>query len=512
MLKTFTLFIMWLFTFSGFIMPFVSYGQKSIAVKTNDKSRVTNQTPIVPMPVNFHQQLNLQNFTTLQKQNFKSEINTIIKIDTVVVYSNYSNPTLFTYTYDSANNLIKLSTASKNGTNWQPNTMDTLVYDTVGNLLSSIWKNWSDNSWVNASRKLSTYASNHILITQKDQIWQDGQWQNSDSSTYTFDENNNVVSYYYQVWDTNSWVNSSFQLFTYNSAGQITEAYIEMWYDSVWLNQLKYSYAYDASGNVTTAVYEKGYLNDWIKSYKENYTYDALGNMLSYTGMSWNDTNKIWINTQRYKYTYDALGNIITRIGENWVNNAWVKIEKGNYTYNNFGGVQSQLNQGWKDSAWFDSTLYSYTYDSYGDALKGDFFIWDRGTWMQNKDNVLTIPYNYNADKEYFTGYHVDAVYNTKNINTGISGISDPNIDSFTCFPNPATTYSVIRFVTTEKTAAKLILYNINGQAEKTLFKGNLNRGKHSYKVNLSDIPKGIYVVVLFSGKYTQSVKLIKGN
>lgn len=512
MRKRFTPIFLWFMALALTLAITPAFGQGGISKQEKKDLKLQTQVMAIPMPVNFNQQLDLQRFTTLHHITMKSKTNTNIEIDTAVVYSNYSSPTRYTYLFNSSTYRLRVKTEIGGAGQWQNNTLDTLVYDSVGNVLSSTWKNWSNNQWGNFSRSLSTYGQNHTLLTQKGQIWQNGQWVNSDSSSYVYNQHYQAVSYYYQVWQNNQWVNNTFQLFVYDNSQRLTSSNLEIWNDSTWLNKTQYNYTYDKDGNVDTALYKKGYLQEWVNYYEESYTYDASGNMLSYLGTTWNDTTNAWVNDQKYSYTYNASGYLETGVGEDWVNNAWVNTQEGNYTYGDYGGLQTQLIKTWKSGAWADTTLISLIYDNYGDAIKGDFYIRNGDSWAQNHDGVLPIAYNYSSNKEYFTGYHVDAVYNKRGLTTGVSSIQDPNVKLFTCFPNPVNDASVIRFVTLEKTNAKLIIYNMNGLKVKTLFSGNLPGGDHSFSLNINGFQDGIYVAVLYTDHYSRSLKLIIRN
>jgi len=466
----------------------------------------------VDLPVRLFRRLNIEKLS--KPKSYKTSKVTNTYIDTVTVYANLSNTLRISYHYDTSyNNILALSEEYSNGT-WQNSSKDTLVYDSAGNVLSSTWKNWSSNTWVNASRTLSTYGTSHILLTQKDQTWQNGAWDNSDSSTYSYDLNDNVLTYYKMVWNDSAWVNKAFRLYTYDSLGRMTAGYYQSWADTLWINDQRYLYDYDTAGNVSSATLQKADLQEWKNYYKEIYTHDPAGHETGYTSMFWNDTDSVWTNSEKYTYTYDAAGNVSTAIGQDWNDTVWINSQKGDYSYDTYGGVQSALTQYWSvsDSAWVDTTLSIYNYDNYGDAIMGDFYTGTSQSWNQNNDGVLTIPYDFNLQSNYYTGYHVDAhfIISGQNEPEGVKNFLQNSVKLFTCNPNPVSGQATLSIGLKKKITGTIDLYDLSGRKIQTLFQGTLNSGEQQITFNMTSRKPGIYLVALISGKGNETIKLIK--
>ncbi len=465
-------------------------------------------------PVEFMQRLNPPRQSQL-KNHEKSSHAQSVKMDTAVVYSNWVNPKRYTYVYDTTGNNVASYVENTNNGKWIYSTMDTAVYDSVGNALSKTWKNWVDSSWVNASRTLSTYGTNHLLLTQKGTSWLNGAWENSDSSTYYYDKNDNILTYYNMVWNDSSWVNKAFWLYTYDTLGRMTASYYKSWADSLWINNQRYLYDYDTAGNVSTATLQKAHLQEWENYYKEIYTHDTTGNETSYQSMIWNDTDSVWTNSEKYTYTYDASGNLSTGIGQDWNDTVWINSQKGDYSYDTYGGVQSALTQYWSvsDSAWADTTLSIYNYDNYGDAIMGDFYTGSTSqSWNQNNDGVLTIPYDFNLQSNYYTGYHVDAhfIISGQSGPEGVKNFLQNSVKLFTCNPNPVSGQATLSIGLKKKIKGEIDLYDLSGRKIQTVFQGTLKAGEHQIVLNMEHGNPGIYLVVLISGEGNETIKLIK--
>ena len=78
-------------------------------------------------------------------------------------------------------------------------------------------------------------------------------------------------------------------------------------------------------------------------------------------------------------------------------------------------------------------------------------------------------------------------------------------------YPNPFTTKTNIQFTVTESGNAVVELYNITGVKVRTLFSGNVVQGQ-VYNIAAGDaqLPNGIYVYIIRSGKQRQTGKIIK--
>ena len=81
-------------------------------------------------------------------------------------------------------------------------------------------------------------------------------------------------------------------------------------------------------------------------------------------------------------------------------------------------------------------------------------------------------------------------------------------------YPNPFNNETNIRFRVGELLQARLIVYDINGQAVKTLFSGELNPGEHIYRWNSTDnfgntVASGFYLVRLRTDNFTKTIKMI---
>ena len=94
------------------------------------------------------------------------------------------------------------------------------------------------------------------------------------------------------------------------------------------------------------------------------------------------------------------------------------------------------------------------------------------------------------------------------------TAIESPNAkiqEMLKCYPNPAKEQVTIAYELTESCSyANVNIYDMSGQAVKTVELKNKTAGYHEEAISIGDIPKGIYIVVLSTDKGNSYQKLMK--
>ncbi len=506
-MKTSVKIVMVLLAFFSYVS--MSLGQESVKASSFEKKIAKKDTFNWPLPVKFNARLHpdLASVSLSHNKVLGTQQNDIT-LDTVVVDSYYENFERDIYTYSSGNLTVTLYQVQENNNTWQNATMNVCVYDTLGNKLVSIWENWKDSVWVNSAKNLYTYGFNRVLLTSVGKIWNNEKWENSDSSTYTYDMNGNLLVYYKETWNDTAWDNDVFELASYDSVGNLLNLTRNIWDDSLgWLRKQRYTYVYDTNQNLLSATIENGINFQWQYFYKEIYTYDAAKNRISYTGQQWREADSTWVNSEKYLYTYNSINRLINALGKNWDSTQWVNYVNAQYTHELYGAMETEYIQRWNDSTWADSALTQYVYDKYGDAIQGDYYTSDGKFWVINQDGPLEIAYNYNTNRLYFVGYHIEAFFSTPGAE-GLECIKSP-LSAFICSPNPASEQSIIRLVMKEKAHVNLSLYSMNGKKIENLYDGTLLKGSYQYPFSLGSLPAGVYFATFSTPKFVKSIKIV---
>lgn len=94
-----------------------------------------------------------------------------------------------------------------------------------------------------------------------------------------------------------------------------------------------------------------------------------------------------------------------------------------------------------------------------------------------------------------------------------ISGVQEQFIRSRfnlrDCYPNPASEFTTIKFRINMANEVGLTLNDSQGRALRTLLKENRGEGEHEVRINVADLPTGIYFYQLKTGFYQETKKLI---
>ena len=134
-------------------------------------------------------------------------------------------------------------------------------------------------------------------------------------------------------------------------------------------------------------------------------------------------------------------------------------------------------------------TLVGYIYGGIESSLANIFFI---------NDNTQS-----DASSAIFKVFVNKSQTSAENIQ-----LNPENIFGLKVYPNPVTENTIVEFFNPNPSEISLILFDINGKKERTVFLSELEMGKKKISVNFSDIKKGTYNLVLDNGVYKSVVKL----
>jgi uncharacterized protein (DUF1501 family) len=94
------------------------------------------------------------------------------------------------------------------------------------------------------------------------------------------------------------------------------------------------------------------------------------------------------------------------------------------------------------------------------------------------------------------------------NGNVGIESNNDSNIHELLCYPNPASHSATVSF-SSENEYVSLALFSSSGILMKEIFGGLLNPQKHSFQLNISDLPNGVYLLNIRKQSGDLSTRLV---
>lgn len=368
---------------------------------------------------------------------------------------------------------------------WENPVRQTLGYDQSLKLISSIGEQWRNDQW-ELSYKVSFFWNQYeyydSILTEN---FFDGQPTTKYLTTYVYNDDQTIDSVMNLSWDsyTMTWstpgittfiynpdktINqrlsgSSRTTYTYNSSGKVINELTENIINGIWVNTALTINTYNTNNLSTGVLYQiwNVDLNSWDNSFRSTliYTYNCLLplNLLSFTGqmrdrtalLNWQTTNEL--NTSHFIIQRSIDGVSFSDVGN--------VIAKGSST------LQQQ---------------YTFT------------------------DNVEKI----SSDKVYYRLQMVD-----KNGNYSFSKIVPVTLLAYVgnikTYPNPVKDQLYILFNMQNSSNAELRITDATG---KTVHRQHVDAAQNNSAigVNVANLGKGVYYVVLITNNGIQKTQFIK--
>jgi hypothetical protein len=400
-------------------------------------------------------------------------------------YESWTNVVRYTYEYDNANKLI---------------------------LYTKQEYNESNGVWVEKTKDEYKYNSNNQLITILSMSYVNEIWKNRKMIIYNYDYNNNLTHELYQEYRENNWVNDCQYLYTYDSNNNLLTETQQNWSDDILVDVLRYTYTYDERGNQKTYLYEIYLNNKWkIENYKE-YTYNETNHLIIYLTKQWDDYENVFVDDWCTTYTYDENYNVISKEGKAYYNNIWYNSEFETFTYNINNMLSTYQQSYWMMGDWEVMLIRDYIYDErnnlidnieqlyYGSGLRNE----KRYTYKYDENNngvcgqyfrfnnnwyndIAIINISYNSDQSIFYGeyytYLLEISYTKTPKPAGIEEVGQ-STQEIAIYPNPSKDYINISVENDE--IENVQIYNLTGK---------LVKQEKSNKININDLPVGMYII-----------------
>lgn len=90
------------------------------------------------------------------------------------------------------------------------------------------------------------------------------------------------------------------------------------------------------------------------------------------------------------------------------------------------------------------------------------------------------------------------------------NGILIPTTFQAKAFPNPATIATTLEIAFPTNDLFEIHLYDISGKELQLIHQGELEKGTHRFSIDLSEYPRGTYLMAIHSKKYNEIIRLIK--
>ncbi len=409
--------------------------------------------------------------------------------------SSYANSLLTTYTNNTDGTISQFLSQTWNGSSWVNVVRETFTYTAFGKPSLTVSEIYQGSNWQTSGNTVFTYDINHFLVV--------------DSTTsifgitlpllknlYTNNGDGSPSQIIDQTWvpfpPPAKWKNAGRQTLTYynNSPNKYLAIKNETASGNNWINSDSTSYSYNGNGNASYSIkqlWEKG-SSTWKNSVKDNFTYNGNTLNISIT-QKWNSVSSIWQDSARDTYTYNSncllpitLLNFNAIHQNNKVQLSWNtagEVNSDHFNIQRSSDAVNFINIGKVNAAGLSSSQMSYSFTDDISQLKTNKVYYR--LQQEDKDGKITLS------------------------NIAAISITGRTLQ-FLLLPNPARNYfTIIPDGSIDLNKTTISISSVSG---KVLIQQKLS-GVGNQKINISSLPKGIYVVSLITNGNIQTQKLV---
>lgn len=454
-----------------------------------------------------------------------------------------------TTTYNAAGQLLVMADAEYLG-GWSPTTEIVNTYSTDGDLTEQVQKNFSTLRWIKYSL---SYDANKNTTETLIQVSGNGGRNYEDNSRMrrsynaaskmTYEEQSQLSGATYRLelvskkelqYDANNnntneewfnrqaigWVPYYLIRRQFNADNKVLREEYPIYRANAWVNGERVNYTYNGNKLLTHRNYQKYnatnmIANDWGDFTINYYFYNANNKVVLDSMTGWNGTTRVQDPATRRMYTYADTGEWRQNLYQTYkastgffVNNT--KLNKDFDTRKNkIFDADYQWSTGLNN--WIANSEKTFTYSASNKLTKEveKYFDGSALTFRSTRTFTFHPTYDFLTEVEFEQSYDADQgkylqydseVYACVNSSNNTSSLSNEKVESFNIYPNPNRT-GKLNIENSENATVKI--FNTLGKLvmEVTQIENNA--------IDISELSKGLYIVVLQNGNVKQSSKLI---
>lgn len=385
----------------------------------------------------------------------------------------------------------------------------------------SIWIRQSLNEWV--------YDGNNCIL-QREKIWKNNSWFIS----YTIDYKYDNVLLQSETHNSNSGTNAIPLKKIENQYNlnllKVKKEY--SWQSNVWHLSVETDFNYlpnSKTDSILIRAYQADTLNDQFLS---TFHYDNSGLLVSQ--LQQEKKHSVWVKTDSINWFYYPNSSLIqTQKNKKWNSDfsAWENFQRIDYEYNINDQILSESYQHWKTMFWENNTRYDYHYDGNYNLLKKTLSMPVYKDWRalvsinysdftSNKANTIQSQFEFWGGKTGdLTNSCIPFVFNSeiaikhaRSIQLGYQQFKDTLLATTSLkydyslirvYPNPS---NGIYYMNSHQIGIKYwTITDLNGRILK-----KDEQTVQSGVIDITDLPKGIYILRVVTAENQSFQKLIK--
>lgn len=265
-------------------------------------------------------------------------------------------------------------------------------------------------------------------------------------------------------------------------------------------------------------------MEDWSNYRKEENAYNENGNIIRSESYTWNLLQSKWVGNSKFEQSFNKFGNILISITYQWddLTDSWLNDSKTENTYTESGKLASNSNYNWYNTLqkWIGGNKHETVFNEFDEKIKTIEYVWDLKTDNWKVSTISLEGYwndSHNADGNIIA--HVFVAWNETlnnwspkekyyyfrslhNITTEIPEIL-AHKRFVEVYPIPATDAIHIK-INSVVFYGTFSLFSSNGfLLKKSDLTGNIT------SVQISDLPKGNYILHIKTDEFVESKKII---
>ncbi|CAN5290303.1 hypothetical protein BH09BAC5_BH09BAC5_22800 [soil metagenome] len=128
--------------------------------------------------------------------------------------------------------------------------------------------------------------------------------------------------------------------------------------------------------------------------------------------------------------------------------------------------------------------------------------------WYSGTERFPLVNFNQMSITLMSSTTYSESVQVNSQVVMGIENAGKPTVD-LNLFPNPATDHAQLNFSVTENQSIAIQVTDLSGRIVSTIERGEINTGNYTETIDVSTLPKGIYLVNILGEKSIATQKLI---
>ena len=304
------------------------------------------------------------------------------------------------------------------------------------------------------------------------------------------------------LWQNNSWNLSIESDFTYLADGKTDSITLNDYISGNLHSQMLYKFTYNPEGTLSTQLIQEKVDSNWINSELINWYYQPSSNQIvTQKNKKWISSNSSWENTQRIDYQYNDSNLLLSESYQRWKSVFWENDIRYDYQYDQTNILLKKILSKPLYNDWRSIISINYSDFTLNKANKIESMY---EFWGGNKGELTTsyIPFMFNDELIIQKGNSIQISY----LPVVDSLLTNPQIENqnlFKAYPNPS--IGVFYINPQGSTVKSWSVFDLNGRIlkkENNLFQTGV--------IDITEFPKGIYILKIFTEQTQMYQKIIK--